>query len=550
MFLNRLNKNKIHMQNIVILLLLCIIVFAPHFQSGIFRGLDDSFHLSRIYSLSQSIRNGVFPVKVHSYMCYGTGYGAGFGYSNLFIYIPALLICLGFSLTQSYKIYVFMILITLSLAAYYSLFCLTKKAGASLIGCIIILLSNRIWWDIYGLMSLGSLQASVFILPAIIGMYRFLIDEDVHPKMLSIGFIGLIYSHTISAFLTFTVCACLVVCFCGKLIKNKKKMKELIFAVVFVLGVTIAFWLPLIEQMKKQLLKVNMPWTTAEQNVESIDSMLSIRGLGLMPVLMLIFSVIVLLYLKARKRYLFHELYMKSCFGLIAVVYIILTMCYPFWHFMNSVVGITIIQFPYRLYTPVTFLCAVQVAILIPDISIGNTNRKLIALLGSVLTFALVFIQYNHYGELFGKIDNSIVEAVENNSIAGIGGGEEWLPANGNREYMMDTEIAIDNDGNKVKGTKSKGYSVYTVTIDTGKDYYDLPYVYYKGYQAIGENGTDYEVELNYDTGMLRMLIPSDLSGTDKITVTYVGTKYQKLAYLITLCALCIGGIFIRKEWL
>lgn len=78
-------RNEVHIRNILILLVIIFIVYAPHLQEGLFRGADDPFHLFRIFSLANSIKNGVFPVKVHSLMCYGTGYGVGFGYSNLFL---------------------------------------------------------------------------------------------------------------------------------------------------------------------------------------------------------------------------------------------------------------------------------------------------------------------------------------------------------------------------------------------------------------------------------------------------------------------------------
>ena len=65
-------------------------------------------------------------------------------------------------------------------------------------------------------------------------------------------------------------------------------------------------------------------------------------------------------------------------------------------------------------------------------------------------------LQYKNYSALFTNIDTSMVEAVEANSIAGISGGEEWLPINGDRQYMTDTETATDNEGNHIKGEKRK----------------------------------------------------------------------------------------------
>lgn len=529
------SKAKKHTASYLFLLILVILVFAPHCQTGIFTGLDDSFHLSRIYSLAQSLKNGVFPVKVHSYMCYGTGYGVGFGYSNLFLYFPALLICFGLSLITAYKIYIFIILTALSFTIYYSIYRLTNNIFSSLLACMIILFSNRIWWDLYGLMSIGSLQASIFIILAIVGMYRFLTVDGASPRMLALGFIGLIYSHTISTFLTFTVCAFLVCIFIVPLLKNKHKLFQLILAVIMVSCITMAYWLPMIEQMKKQLLKLKAPWTTAEQHISTFKSMLSNNELGIISLVTLMITLLTIFIFLCTGKWTIKDVRTKGCFSILALIYTLATTFYGFWHFMNSTLGIKIIQFPYRLYTVVTFLIAIQIAILFAEFTFNLLTPKVIWISIYFLMFILTFFQYRNYSHLFTNIYLDTIKAIEENSIAGIGGGEEWLPINGDRKYMYNPEIATDNTGNTLQGEKSKGYTTYTITIDTSNKYYDLPFVYYKGYKVVSEHRIVYDVELNYDTGMLRLVIPENLSGLDTITVKYDSTKYAKIAYVISI---------------
>lgn len=529
------SKIKRHTSGLIFILILTILVFAPHFQKGIYTGIDGSFHLSRIYSLAQALKNGVFPVKVHSYMCYGTGYGVGFGYSNLFLYFPALLICFGFSLITTYKIYIFLLLTALSLMIYYTLHILTNNQFASLLGCIVVLFSNRIWWDLYGVMSIGILQSSIFVLLAIVGMYRFLTLDDTSPVMLSLGYIGLLYSHTITTFLVFTVCVFLMVLFMIPLFKNRKKLFQLIFYVILVTGTAIAFLLPMVEQMKKQTLKVNAPWTTSEKNVSTIKSMLSINELGKISFLFLIITLVIIFIFLYTKKWSLKDMYTKGCFSIIALMYTLVTIDYEFWHFMNSTLGIRIIQFPYRLHTIVTFLIAVQMAILLSEINIKLfLSPRKIWIIMYCLVILLTCIQYKNYSHLFTNISMDTVEAIENNTIAGVGGGEEWLPINADRKYMYDAEHAIDDKGNIIQGTKSKGFTTYTITIDTSNKYYDLPFVYYKGYGVASEKGVNYDVDLNYDTGMLRLLIPENLTGLDTITIKYENTKYSKMSYIVS----------------
>ena len=38
----------------------------------------------------------------------------------------------------------------------------------------------------------------------------------------------------------------------------------------------------------------------------------------------------------------------------------------------------------------------------------------------------------------------------------------------------------------------------YRFIADTGKEYYDVPFIYYRGYQAVAEDGRRLEVDKNY----------------------------------------------------
>ena len=52
---------------------------------------DYLFHYARIQSITDSLKQGIFPVKIHFPMANTSGYGCGFFYPNLFLYIPAII---------------------------------------------------------------------------------------------------------------------------------------------------------------------------------------------------------------------------------------------------------------------------------------------------------------------------------------------------------------------------------------------------------------------------------------------------------------------------
>lgn len=94
----------------------------PNRMPGIPQASDEPFHLARIQSLTDGLRAGIFPVKVHPQLCYGLGYGVGFFYDNALLYFPAILVLLGLSLELSYKIFIFCLFIVIGAGMYVAVF--------------------------------------------------------------------------------------------------------------------------------------------------------------------------------------------------------------------------------------------------------------------------------------------------------------------------------------------------------------------------------------------------------------------------------------------
>lgn len=106
-------------------ILVIVIAYLPHLQNQMFTGSDDIFHYSRIYSISEGLKQGIFPVKIHATAAYGYGYGVGFFYSDALLYIPAILMCVGLSLITAYKIFALLVYIAIFASMYYSVWKLT-----------------------------------------------------------------------------------------------------------------------------------------------------------------------------------------------------------------------------------------------------------------------------------------------------------------------------------------------------------------------------------------------------------------------------------------
>lgn len=340
-------------------LITILLVYIPFLREGVFPGWDDSFHLYRIYSIADALKNGIFPVKIHFIECYGYGYGVGLFYPNLLFYFPALLVLCGMSLAIAYKIFAFCLIVGIFLTTYYSSWKITQDKESALLAAIIMILSSKILNAFYVGMSLGIITGAVFMPLAIAGMYLFLTrNQSIY--MLVIGFVGLIFSHTITTLFSLIICSIIVLINLKELWKNKKKIIALVFSVCIVALITASYWLSMLEQMHCQLLKVAAPWTTSEQNVETFSKMFQRDGIGIMILFVLAVCIGLILWLRVRMedyKLAQRKMGISSFLG-IAIIFVILPMCRPFWHFMNSTLKIRIIQFPYRLYVPASLLIA------------------------------------------------------------------------------------------------------------------------------------------------------------------------------------------------
>ena len=274
-------KKRTMYSNLWIYLLSFIVIllaYAPHLQSEMQLGHDDWFHFHRILSVASGLRQGIFPVKIHHLAGFGYGYGVGFFYSDFFLYIPALLMNLfNMPLDIAYRVFAFIIYAGIYVSMFYCLKQLTGTKEYAFWGATVYLFSNKVLDAFYNTVGLGQMCAFVFFPMAIIGMYLFL-KKDKKPVLLIFGFVGLIYSHTISTFMAFVICGMLVLLNLKTLLGDIRKILNLLISVGVTAMVTASFWLPMFEQMKAQLLKVKAPWTTSVENVLDLKEV--IRGQG------------------------------------------------------------------------------------------------------------------------------------------------------------------------------------------------------------------------------------------------------------------------------
>lgn len=527
---------------IVIVFLTLLAAYLPYMQSGVVKGSDYNYHMARIDSLKEDLRNGVFPVKIHSVLCYDYGYGTGFFYPNFFLYIPACLRLAGLSLEISYKIFAALIFAAVFGSMYYSVWSLTKDKYAALLSAVCYVMSRQVLGSFYHAFTLGSSLGAIFIPLAIAGMLLFC-AKDKAPVLLGIGFIGLIHSHILSTYTAFLACLILLLFHWKKVLIKPKKLLELGFTIGMVMALTVSFWGPMLEQLKAQTLKVSRPWTGVDENVLKIRDLFGESQGYLIFIITILAGFFILRYGRELKD---KRLIYLLCFLGIGLTGI--TAFKGFWTLLKPVLNS--IQFPVRMLFPANILIIFSLALLLGGMDITQVWKQRI-LAGGFILSACLGIQYM-YGNMGRIVYPS--ESVIYEEIAGIGAGEEYLPVETKREMLTEPDYAVDNTGKRTKGSRQKGSFVFTA--DSSNDYYTVPFVWYKGYAAETDSGIRLETGKIPETSLLRVDMP-ERSGDENgekltIRVWYEGTRFQKLCYLLNAAAvlLAAAGLAGRRYWL
>ena len=499
----------------------------------------DAFHLMRIESLAEALQNGIFPVKIHFSMCYGYGYGVGFFYPNLLLYFPALLMMAGMSLTAAYKAFVCAAGLACFGSMYYAVKRWTGSAAASLAAAVLYLLSPAMVGAVYHDVAAGTYTAMIFIPLAVVGLLL-VMREEKGAVMLAAGACGLLLTHTLTFVLTAAVLVVLLAAGIGKARRKGRVLARIAASAAFSIGLTAAYWMPMLEQLTVQTYKVSEPWTTVEKNIVSWRDLLS-GGFGALAAVLAALCLCRLV-LRLIKREKIDPA--QAALTALAVGMALLPI-WP-WPWRTFSGALNIVQFPARLFVVATALTILAAAAAIGEWErrAAHGTRRKAALLVSSLLLSVVFCLFYYSGPLFTEQRENFDGRVLTEEMLGTSAGAEWLPLETSGNALTEPQKAYADDESGADGTKLRGDSRYEVYVDLSKQYYDVPYVFYKGYQARLEDGAALETVKGDRNGLVRVLLPSDGEGVGKITVSYRGTAWQGVGYGISLLTLA-GSVLL-----
>ncbi len=524
-FINR-KKRALEVSVIVIAVLMSSL---PLFLRYIIYGHDLTFQLNRILGINESLRHGMFPVRLNGYSFNGYGYADAVFYPNLFMYIPAVLFGLGVNFTSAVHIFLLMVNAGSALSMYY---CGKKLFSSERIGCISSILYTLAVYRLcneYTRAAYGELLAMVFLPLAIYGLYElFYGNEDKWPLLVS-AFTGIFQSHLISTVLTAAGCLIFGLISIRRLF-DKKRLTALIKVMVFTVLLNLWTLIPLIQYMLSGIDTSALQFS-AEDKSAPISLFFSIfpsatgsspspiedlsRSMPMALGAGLLIGIFLMLICWREIRKLSGFKIARALFLSGIILIFVSSSLFP-WDYLVHIdlikTASSYIQFPWRLQTYGTCFLALSGAFVFSHVLDG---KKSIYVYGIPFLLALLssqfYIDQILHTEAYIWSENDVTSAV---------GKSEYLYAGTDPNAATGEAHA---EGVVITGMDKDGFSI-TLNYEPGDkqtgSYIEVPLFYYPNYRAYDENNNELPIERG-NSNVIRIPIADGDDGSGWMHIYY-----------------------------
>ncbi len=557
---------RITLATIIALTIFTSTPILSYFMPG---GDDLPFHLSRIEAIKTSFLTGQFPNRISSYWNNGYGYASAILYGELFLYIPALLRIIGFSVQGAYKFYILTVNLVTILISYYCFWKVFRNSRAALFGSAIYSLAPYRLVTIFLRGAVGEYTAMLFFPMIFYGLYRMYANESDDadfkrswvPALL--GYSGLIQSHTLSCVMVGIFSGLFCIVFIKKTLQPKRLLQLIKMGVGIVL-LNMWYIVPFIDYFRwgyANSMNGSAPLGRFNSNGAFFSQMITFFQKGqyasrdiaegyIFPdernyaiggfILVLSFYCLYRLYQGKNKSRISR---IGDCsFGFAILSLFMCTLWFP-WDFIQQMNGVfrmitRNIQHPWRFLGISSFLLtitAICLVILLQSLSNKYLYRGMIVITGLVFLLSADYFMYDYMQNVWwGRFISE--DDIDSTAM----GGREYLPANIPENFYEDRdaipgehlEIFVDKHELGTHTIECRNYS----DIDT---YVDVPFLPYEGY-VCRDNQTGEKLEIQQGLPeRIRVMVPGNYQGEFK--VVFYGFWYWRIAEWISLATLISG---------
>lgn len=515
-----------------------------HIWSFLGMNNDGRFHVMRIEGLYEALKHGqYFPIVNMSFLG-GFGYISNIFYSNLWLYPVACMRLLGLTAVQAFVLfYILLNFCTLSLS-FWAFHHVSRQYDKSLVFSLMYTLSIYRIFDMVRRFDVGEVLTLTFLPVVILGVYEIFYGDRRQWMYLALGMTAVIYAHALSPILI-AVFILLVIIFRLKvLLAEPKRWLALFYAGIVALMLTLAYFLPMAEQLHHTQFKLTYsPLIDVSQSGMKLGDLihwslmddLYIQNIGL---ILLLVAITIPFIIKFVNNPALRD------FALIGEILLFLsTKWFPWQYFVHT--PLNMIQFPWRFYMLVSILFTIFLA---SDplrwFSQGWKKVLLVVLsLGLVIGAEQVLIvehldEYRTYSA-FNDLD-----------IYSIGGGEEYLPKDASLDGLISTphEPQLKAGQATISDFSQQDSKLSFKFQNANKARIDVPIISYYGYSAKASTGKISKLTMDQANNGLGQVI---VNGAGTVRINYYRTVIQKdsqIVSMISFIILMIGIAFQKKN--
>lgn len=246
---DRSDEGRLRRRDALCVVLIALFASMPLLFKGIYDGHDLFFHLNRIEGIAAGLREGQFPVRIHSSTLLGYGYAAPQFYPEFFLYLPAVLRNLGVSLAASVRVFELLINLAAASVCYASakrLFGSRRIAlGAS---ALYTLCSYRIS-NLYVRATIGESLAMIFFPLLILAVYEVLVRDEKKWPLLTVAMTGIFLSHLLSTLFAALMCVLSALICIKRLIREPRRIFACVKAAALTALCSAVFLVPFLNSI-------------------------------------------------------------------------------------------------------------------------------------------------------------------------------------------------------------------------------------------------------------------------------------------------------------
>jgi hypothetical protein len=504
-------KDKNLKNDLIKIFIIAILFSLPLF---IFKCINDDAmtHITRMYTLSISFKNGNFNPYIYQSCVHKYGYAYGIFYPDTFLKPFSFLIYLGLDIYTSFAIMLTLINLFTLLVPYILLLRIkTTRDNALLISLIYFLYPHRLYDYLirFGVGQLFFYIAFPFILYGVYKMFK----EEKFSFGLLIGFYLAVHSHILSIVFIIAFLVCFYIIKIKTIIRNKKIIKWTLINAILVLLTCIDVYLPILESLQVEDLYCEH---VIGFGINIVDYILNVVNVSNITMAIGLIATIALLGIA-----IFHKNNIVKCIAFMVALLIVNTNLFPWQLILKVFPFINIIQFASRLnlygVVPTTYL----VYKLVLKLKLKISTDKMLLILELVITWLLATTLYSFDGN---DIDDCI-------------GAGEYLTYDEAYESLDTLDLFVQNPNRDTD---------ITTKVYLSENGY-LPIFYYHNYVIKDMDGNEYSYEKKDWLVYVEELKNDDIY----VIVDYQNSFLQDFSYIVSIIS-CVGfGVFIiwkRKD--